>query len=103
MKKIDELPFGPEFRRETFTITGDILDKDGHRMTEEAVLWTRDPLECIRDLFRNPTFKDCTTYAPCRVYLDDMQEVRVYSELYTCDWWWDLQVSGDPSIGKAVR
>jgi hypothetical protein len=93
LKKIDSLPLGPEFRDLSFTITGDLLGPDGKPQTEQATMWMRDPLECIRELLRNPAFRDCTEFSPCRMYTDATRRSRMYSEMWTGDWWWDTQVS----------
>lgn len=65
-------------------------------MVEEVELWSRDPIECIRELLGNPAFKDCMRYAPERVFEDKEGEVRVFDEMWTADWWWDTQVCHEP-------
>lgn len=85
---------------------------------EEFELWHRDPEECIRALYGNPTFAEHLLFAPIREFADDgctchlhdddmpgMQppegpfcdgscgEDRAYSEMNTADWWWKTQVS----------
>jgi hypothetical protein len=51
----------------------------------------RNPITCIEFLLRQTAYKEHMTYAPLKVY-NEMNE-RVYSELYTGDWWWKVQVS----------
>jgi hypothetical protein len=60
---------------------------------EEVELWRRDPVECIRELMGNPTFKSLMAYAPERVYDDIQGKVRIFDQTWTGDWWWDTQVS----------
>ncbi|KZT31763.1 hypothetical protein SISSUDRAFT_963209, partial [Sistotremastrum suecicum HHB10207 ss-3] len=39
----------------------------------------------------NPLFRRCMRYRPERRYRDAAQRNRVYDEMWTGDWWWDLQ------------
>jgi Plavaka transposase len=41
----------------------------------------------------NPMFKDVLKYAPEKVYIDEEGNLRVFDEMWSADWWWDLQVS----------
>jgi Plavaka transposase len=61
--------------------------------SEEMELWRRDPVECIRELIGNPTFKDLLAYAPEQAFQDEEGNIRIFDEMWTGDWWWDLQVS----------
>ncbi len=71
---------------------GDLVDKNGKVLTEDIELWQRDPVECIRELIGNPVFKDYLAYLPEHVYMDPEGKERVYDEMWTADWWWELQV-----------
>lgn len=93
MQKIDALPTGPEWIREIITVTGDKTDGEGKLLVGELELWRRDPLECIRDLIQNPAFSGSMAYAPERVYRDAAGTIRVYDEMWTGNWWWEIQVS----------
>jgi len=58
-------------------------------------IWHRDIVECIRELIANPAFKDVTEYKPCwvfREFQDGKGLNREYSEMWTGDWWWEIQV-----------
>lgn len=55
-------------------------------------MWKRNPLECIQDLLRNTAFRDHTEYVPRRVYRDVERNSRMYGEMWTADWWWNMQV-----------
>ncbi|KAH9978526.1 hypothetical protein BGW80DRAFT_1248911 [Lactifluus volemus] len=73
----------------------DILDVD---LAAAAILgqddlneWRRDPVECVADLLRIPEFQDSLAYAPERVYVDDTGTQRQYSQMWTANWWWDMQ------------
>ena len=93
--KIDALPTqGPEWTCDIVKAQGDRLDEDGQLMAaEEMELWRRDPVECVRELIGNPTFKDLLAYAPEQAFCDQEGKVRIFDEMWTGDWWWDLQVS----------
>ncbi|KAJ6540406.1 hypothetical protein B0H19DRAFT_1313055 [Mycena capillaripes] len=73
LQKIDALPTG--------------------RTGQELELWRRDPVECIKELMSNPTFKDHMAYAPERVYSrkDGREDSRIIDEMWTADWWWKIQ------------
>lgn len=92
LQRIDALPRGPEWICATFRITGDELDKNGERRTEDIELWHRDPVECIKELISNSAFRDKLAYAPLRMYEDEQRTNRIYNEMWTCDWWWNTQV-----------
>ncbi|EIW76990.1 hypothetical protein CONPUDRAFT_62545, partial [Coniophora puteana RWD-64-598 SS2] len=44
----------------------------------------------------NPTFREMMQYAPEKVYEDMEGECRVYDEMWTGDWWWNLQKTLPP-------
>ena len=92
LKKVDQLPTGPEWKCNIIEVTGDLLDDEGKPMSEHLELWHRDPIECVKALIGNPAFKDFISYVPERVYRDDKGWVRVYDEMWTGDWWWETQV-----------
>lgn len=92
MKKIDELPFGPAFSLQTFEVEGDLLGADGKPMKETIELWARDPVECVEELLSHSAFKEHAVYAPRRVYTCSDRINRVYDEMWTGDWWWEMQV-----------
>ena len=49
-------------------------------------------------LFRS--FKEHLKYAPEMLSLDEEGMKRMYDEMWTGEWWWDLQVSTDPFRSK---
>jgi hypothetical protein len=93
LKKVDQLPTGPEWVCDIVTITGNVVDDNGVAMEENVELWRRDPVECIKELMGNPAFKDYISYTPEHAYLDKEGDVRIYDEMWTADWWWNKQVS----------
>jgi hypothetical protein len=62
-------------------------------MTEELELWRRDPVECVRELIGNPSFRMAMKFAPERLFEDSSKKVRIYNEAWTGDFWWEIQVS----------
>jgi hypothetical protein len=92
LKKIDQLPTGPEWTCKIVRTLGKVLSEDNEPIIEEHELWTRDPIECVRDLIGNPAFRDYMAYAPEKAYTDKHGHNRQYDEMWTGDWWWETQV-----------
>ena len=96
-KQVDKLRTGPKWRYHMFDVKGDqpVEGDDGQEgfMTETLELWYRDPIECIAELLSNPSFNGSVAYYPERVYADKARKTRIYDEMWTADWWWDIQVS----------
>ena len=59
---------------------------------EELKLWYRDPIECIKELIGNPMFCNSIAYRPQRVFTSSRGTKRIYNEMWTADWWWEMQV-----------
>ncbi|KAJ7131790.1 hypothetical protein C8R43DRAFT_895475 [Mycena crocata] len=93
LKKIDQLPTGPDWTCKIVTAAGNRLDENGELMKEELELWMRDPVECIKELMSNPAFRDHMAYAPERVYgtKEGREDSRIFDEMWTAEWWWELQ------------
>jgi len=90
LRDVDSLPKGVDWQCELVELTGDIRDLDGNAMKEKLEFWFRNPLECIRELIGNPTFRDAMKYAPERHFADKDGARRVVSEMWTADWWWNI-------------
>ncbi len=77
-----------------FETTGDELDETGNPMSEQFELWRRDPVECIRELMGNPSFKDVLHYAPEKLFSQPFMDEkhRIWNEMWAGDWWWRVQV-----------
>ena len=91
-KYIDTLPRGPKWECEPFVITGDELDKQKQPRTELVYLWKQNPVECIQELIRNLAFREHLWYTPEKVYKDCNGDNQMFDEMWTSDWWWNLQV-----------
>ncbi|EMD34479.1 hypothetical protein CERSUDRAFT_55540, partial [Gelatoporia subvermispora B] len=72
-------------------IKGDLKDGNGDALTEDLELWYRDPVECIRELLNNPLFENVVAYAPCKQFVDATGKERVIDEMWTADWWNEMQ------------
>lgn len=72
---------------------GDLKDGDGNPLLEKLEVWYRDPVECIKELMGNPMFAHHLAFAPERIFRDPNGKERHIDEMWTADWWWNLQVS----------
>jgi len=59
---------------------------------EEFTIWHRDPMEAIKGLWKDANLSPHMTFAPSKVYVDSTKSDRVYSEMWTSQWWHVLQV-----------
>jgi Plavaka transposase len=96
------LPTGPKWSYRTVTLTGDLHDENGNSLHDDFELWLRDPVECIKELISNPAFNGSIAYIPERVYTDSTGQSRVYDEMWTADWWWDMQVCCVPLSNELI-
>ncbi|KAJ3727345.1 hypothetical protein DFJ43DRAFT_1133192 [Lentinula guzmanii] len=91
LRLIDSLECGPAFKCTPFRIEGDLKDMNGELRTEVLELWHRDPVEIIKELMGNSEFRGHQKYTPVQHYTDTDMKNREYSEMWTCDWWWNTQ------------
>ncbi|KAJ7097059.1 hypothetical protein B0H15DRAFT_961174 [Mycena belliarum] len=90
-QKMDALPSGPKWRCESFEVVGDEKGPNGVFKREDVEFWRRDPIECIQELMGNAAFREKMRYAPQKVYRDAEGKIQQFDEMWTGDWWWDLQ------------
>ena len=45
------------------------------------------------ELLGNPAFKNHIKCTPEQKYKDAEENIQVFDEMWTADWWWDTQVS----------
>ncbi|OCH87280.1 hypothetical protein OBBRIDRAFT_691715, partial [Obba rivulosa] len=95
-QKVDQLPRATEWECEKLDAVGDQLDENGNPRTETLELWKRNPIECIQELSSNPAFYEHMRYAPERLYGDPMGKERLYENMWTGDWWWEMQTKLPP-------
>ncbi|KAI0696099.1 hypothetical protein BC835DRAFT_1272404 [Cytidiella melzeri] len=100
-KKIDSLPRGPGWQCELFELQCEERS-EGESGVEVFELWKRNPVECIRELLSNPTFKDNLRYAPEQRYEDDRGERPVLGEMWSGAWWERVQVSKRKLLPKGA-
>ncbi|KAG1851346.1 hypothetical protein DFJ58DRAFT_729005 [Suillus subalutaceus] len=62
-----------------------------HPMKSPVVLYWRDPLECISNIFNHPLFHDHMDYSARRVYICAQKACRVYTEWMTGNCAWEIQ------------
>ena len=86
------MPRNTEWIHEVITIAGGTVDEAGHAIVDELELWRRDPVACIRELIGNPAFDGDIAYAPEKVFRDRDKKIRIFDEMWTGDWWWEVQV-----------
>ena len=90
---VNQLPGSIDWKCECVTLTGNIKDNDRHAQTEELELWFWDPVDCVRELIGNLVFKDGMRFSPERLYTSKDSSDCIINEMWTADWWWDMQVS----------
>ncbi|KAH8109742.1 hypothetical protein DFH11DRAFT_1515182 [Phellopilus nigrolimitatus] len=83
-EKIEKLPSPPKWKETEVSVKGGTTKKP-------LTLLYRDGLECFKYLFGNPLFQNHMDFIPRRVYTDDKQKERLYSEIMTGDYVWDVQ------------
>lgn len=84
------MPTGPRWTTKRFRLKGNLLDEAGHVLTETVEMWMRDPVECVEELLANPLFKEQMKFAGAEVF--NKNGDRVIDEIWTADWWQELQV-----------
>ncbi|KAI1789745.1 hypothetical protein LXA43DRAFT_1062569 [Ganoderma leucocontextum] len=70
----------PRFIRREIKVAGEYFE-----------VFYRDVLQCIRALFGDPEFTGLLVFTPERHYTDVDHTVRVYFDMHTGRWWWDMQ------------
>lgn len=82
-KKIDTLPtFCPKFRQEKVTVEGETFE-----------VFYRNILECIAEIYGRHALAPHLKFRPERHYVDADMTTRIYSDVFTGKWWWEVQVS----------
>ncbi|KAF8596344.1 hypothetical protein BDV93DRAFT_422196, partial [Ceratobasidium sp. AG-I] len=82
---IDKLPHGPEYEIHE-------IDVFNGTRTHIQYLVKRSIIDVIRDLVGNRTLDGHFKYTPVRLYMSKRRGNRVYSEMWTANWWWDKQL-----------
>ncbi|KAF8262183.1 hypothetical protein EI94DRAFT_1773259 [Lactarius quietus] len=53
----------------------------------------RDIINCIRSLFRDPTFTPYLCFGPEKHYMDYMKTMQMYHDMQTGKWWWSTKMT----------
>lgn len=51
----------------------------------------------------NEAFRDKMHYQPERVYEDQEGKFRIFDEMWTAEWWWEIQVSTAVALVDCLR
>ena len=86
-----KLPGRPRFRREDVTVGG-----------ETFAMYSRDILECIKALYGDADFAKHLLFKPERHYTDNDMKRRIYHDMHTGEWWWQVQVRMSMSHSDSV-
>ncbi|KAH9913802.1 uncharacterized protein BXZ73DRAFT_55309 [Epithele typhae] len=101
LKKLDQLPTSTaDWICHEWEVVGDEVDEAGAPKTEDVELWRRDPVECIRELIGNPAFREFLKFGPERLVARADGSEIVIEEMWTADWWWEMQ--GDLPDGATI-
>jgi hypothetical protein len=85
LQDIDLLPSGPAWTGEKIVLQG--------RYKYVLCVFQCDPIKVVHELISDRHLKDKIAYAPQQHFMSIECLVRIFSEMWTGDWWWDAQVS----------
>ena len=83
MKIDSNLCSRPSFQMQEVTVSGEVV-----------TLHARDILECVQSLYGDPELAPFLIFKPQRHYHETAgcAKSRVYHDMHTADWWWEVQV-----------
>ncbi|KAG1892950.1 uncharacterized protein F5891DRAFT_1197062 [Suillus fuscotomentosus] len=81
--RAESLPSGPRWKSQVIQTL--------HPTKSPAVLYWRDPLECIATIFNHPLFCNCLDYTSRKEYSTTQRHSRIYTEWMTGDHAWEMQ------------
>lgn len=84
-RKVDSIPDRVAWKRATLTFPD--------RPDEKHVVHYRDIVEATKALLGNPSYAKHVVYRPKRVFSDQSKTKRIYTEMWTGQWWNSIQVS----------
>jgi hypothetical protein len=76
------------------------LEVKGRNEEYTCTAWMRDPMAVLQEILDNSKIKDKVVWAPRRMY--DEAGLRVYTDLYTTEWWWKMQVASTYDLGLTL-
>ncbi|KAG2143455.1 uncharacterized protein EDB93DRAFT_1241482 [Suillus bovinus] len=77
LKAINKLPHATKWKLEKISVVGNRIGNDGQHETEDLELWLCNPKG--------------VSYAPERVFADEEGKTCMFDEMWTGDWWWEMQ------------
>ncbi|KAB5589025.1 hypothetical protein CTheo_7537 [Ceratobasidium theobromae] len=83
---IDNLPHSPEWK------VHKVLVRNKWGKIHISYLFTQNIIELVHTLIGNPVFKEYICYSPERHWTAEDCKVRIYSETWSGNWWWLMQV-----------
>ncbi|KAF8578780.1 hypothetical protein K439DRAFT_1648683 [Ramaria rubella] len=93
LDKVDALLSpGAQFKCTSIKVQGDLRDAKGNLQFEELEMFHWDPVECVWELISNLAFRNMLHYAPVEVYEDASCTEHIYNEMWTAEWWWNIQL-----------
>ena len=91
-KKIDKLPTRrPKFKKKRATVAGETFE-----------FFSRDIMDCITEIYGRHDLVPHLKFTPERHYADADKTIRIYGDMHTGRWWWELQVCGTIEPIKTV-
>jgi hypothetical protein len=76
-----QLPGCPSFRHQDIEIAG-----------ETVSMYSRNVVDCIKELYGNAKFAEHLVFKPERHYETRNVHQRHYHDMHTGEWWWQTQV-----------
>ena len=61
------------------------------QLKANARYWYRDSLAVLQEILDNPKIAKKCVWSPVKQFNHDNQ--RVYTDMHTSDWWWEVQVA----------
>ncbi|KAG1880194.1 hypothetical protein F4604DRAFT_1922876 [Suillus subluteus] len=84
LEMIDDLPFGLCWKSQVI--------RTSHPTKSPAILYWRDPLECIASIFNHPLFHNRLDYMSRKVYSTVQRLSQIYTKWVTGDHAWEMQL-----------
>lgn len=82
---LEELPYKAEWHQRTIRLVED--------PTEEHLIEFRNPIKAIQSLWGDPLFAKELVYSPERMWANAERQSHLYNEMWTGQWWWNIQVN----------
>ncbi|KAG8708547.1 hypothetical protein FRC09_001198 [Ceratobasidium sp. 395] len=84
LRDVDRLPTGPDWTSAEVRV-GEGIHERSH------TVHFRNILEVIREMLSARRFRRCLRFAPERHWTSRQKRCRVYGEMWTGEWWWEMQ------------